>query len=145
MFDFVVRKLLVEQPIDQMLLDLLDWLLDHEVFDLNQFLLKWCQNNLVKVEKKYKKTHHQNRSSFGWMDSSIGVLVSYRVLNVSLLKNSIKRYPVMDLDEISWDFTYRFLQDFFACPNKLFLDSCFDLNIKICIRVQRTNDEKTCI
>ena len=38
-FDFVVRKLLVEQPIDQMLLDLLDWLLDHEVFVLNQVLL----------------------------------------------------------------------------------------------------------
>ena len=34
-FDFVVRKLLVE-PIDRMLLGLLDWLLDHEVFDLNQ-------------------------------------------------------------------------------------------------------------
>ena len=39
-FDFVVRKLLVEQPIDQMLLDLLDWLLDHEVFDLNQVFIK---------------------------------------------------------------------------------------------------------
>ena len=34
-FDFVVRKLLVE-PIDRMLLDLLDWLLGREVFDLNQ-------------------------------------------------------------------------------------------------------------
>ena len=39
-FDFVVRKLLVEQPIDQMLLDLLDWLLDHEVFDLNEVFNK---------------------------------------------------------------------------------------------------------
>ena len=39
-FDFVVRKLLVEQPIDQMLLDLLDWLLDHEVFDLNEVFIK---------------------------------------------------------------------------------------------------------
>ena len=39
-FDFVVRKLLVEQPIDQMLLDLLDWLLDHEVFVLNQVFKK---------------------------------------------------------------------------------------------------------
>lgn len=39
-FDFVVRKLLVEQPIDQMLLDLLDWLLDHEVFDLKEVIIK---------------------------------------------------------------------------------------------------------
>ena len=39
-FDFVVRKLLVEQPIDQMLLDLLDWLLDLEVFDLNEVFIK---------------------------------------------------------------------------------------------------------
>ena len=38
-FDFVVRKLLVEQPIDQMLLDLLDWLLGHEVFDLNEVFI----------------------------------------------------------------------------------------------------------
>ncbi len=35
LFDFVVRKLLVE-PIDRMPLDLMDWLLGHEVFDLNQ-------------------------------------------------------------------------------------------------------------
>ena len=100
MFDFVVRKLLVEQPIDQMLLDLLDWLLDHEVFVLNQVLLTWNQYNVVKIEKKYKKTHHQNRSSFGWMDSSIGALVSYRVLNVSLLKISI--------NDIQWWIWMRF-------------------------------------
>ena len=37
-FDFVVRKLLVE-PIDRMLLGLLDLLLDHEVFDLNQVFI----------------------------------------------------------------------------------------------------------
>jgi len=61
-FDFVVRKLLVEQPIDQMLLDLLDWLLDHEVFDLNEVLIKLheVKKNLAKwnIKKLTIKTVH---------------------------------------------------------------------------------------
>ena len=47
-FDFVVRKLLVEQSIDQRLLDLLDWLLDHGVFDLNEVFI-----NVHEVKKTW--------------------------------------------------------------------------------------------
>lgn len=54
-FDFVVRKLLVEQPIDQMLLDLLDWLLDHEVFDLNQVFIKLHEVKKLGQIKSNKK------------------------------------------------------------------------------------------
>lgn len=53
-FDFVVRKLLVE-PIDRMLLGSLDWLLDHEVFDLNQVFIKLHEVKKLGQIKSNKK------------------------------------------------------------------------------------------